>query len=65
MGWNTRDRLAICNDYEKTQTGSRFKFVWAGGEYRGSGPFPATLGRILMTYRDPGENIFSTMQFSQ
>lgn len=58
MGWNTRNKLAICNDCEKTQIGSRFKFVWAGGEYAGSGSFPATLGLIMMTYRDPGENIF-------
>ena len=62
IGYNTRDALAICNDCEKTQTGSRFKFIWTGGEYGEldnlqSEPFSAAVGNILLHYRDPGENI--------
>ena len=75
-GWNTRDKLQICNGCESTQTGSRFKFIWTGGEYGktwraggelrefwGNDPYPAAVGRIEFAYRDPGENIsfFTTM----
>ena len=71
IGWNTRNKLQICNDCESTQTGSRFKFIWTGGEYGktwqhdgqlkefwGNDPYPAALGRIEFSYRDPGENIY-------
>ena len=69
IGWNTRDRLQICNDCEKTQIGSKFKFLWTGGEYGKIGkakefwennPYPAQVSRIELKYRDPGENSFFT-----
>jgi len=66
IGWNTRNKLQICNDCESTQTGSRFRFIWTGGEYGktwqhdgqlkefwGNDPYPAALGRIEFSYRDP------------
>ena len=70
-GWNTQDRLQICNDCEKTQIGSKFKFVWTGGEYGKTWklgeetkefwenkPYPAQVSKIELKYRDPGENSF-------
>lgn len=70
-GWNTQDRLQICNDCEKTQIGSRFKFVWTGGEYGKTWklggetkefwenkPYPAQVSTIELKYRDPGESSF-------